>query len=92
MSANDFEQDWSAMFNQMVSSGDIHPAIADDKLVPREIDRKYIALHEELGNGEYGAVWKASLDESEGGGGPEFLVAAKTVKLVCFCSVLNPLF
>jgi hypothetical protein len=46
---------------------------------PREIKRAHLCLIEEVGKGQFGSVFKATLDESSIGGSPEHLVAAKTV-------------
>jgi serine/threonine protein kinase len=48
--------------------------------VPREIKRSHLHMIEEVGKGQFGSVYKATLDESSTVGGvPEYLVAAKTV-------------
>ena len=77
---------------------------ANNTLVPREINRKYLALHEELGNGEYGAVWKAGLDESEEGGPPEYVEGCTALHITytrhagapappqaAYCTACNPI-
>jgi serine/threonine protein kinase len=47
---------------------------------PRELKRSNVVLLEQVGQGAFGAVWKAMLDESSTTGSPEYQVAAKTVK------------
>lgn len=44
--------------------------------IPREVDRKSLTMLSKLGNGAFGDVWKAHLDESESGV-PGFTVAVK---------------
>ena len=48
--------------------------------VPREIGENNVQLLEELGQGKFGCVYKALLNEAASTGVPAFLVAAKTSK------------
>jgi serine/threonine protein kinase len=45
---------------------------------PREIKRSHVTLVTKIGNGAFGDVWKAFLDESKAGGVPGYEVAVKT--------------
>lgn len=75
----DFEKELA----RMIASGDIHP---DDgrresmKLIPREINRRSLHLVEQVGQGQFGQVWKGILDEAHSRGTPAYTIAAKTVK------------
>ena len=73
--------DWDKEFARMVASGEIY---ADDgqqkQATPREIMRRNLHFIEKVGNGQFGEVFKAMLDEQQGRGTPEYMVAAKTVK------------
>ncbi len=48
--------------------------------VPRDIDEKHLQLIEPLGEGKFGCVFKAKLDEHELNGVPGYIVAAKASK------------
>jgi len=64
----------------MVASGDIILPDDDNALKPpREIKRRHLVMIEKVGNGAFGEVWKALLDEGARTGTPEYMVAAKTV-------------
>ena len=47
--------------------------------MPREIERRALTRMFKLGEGNYGEVWKYSLDEP-GRGVPAYMVAVKTLK------------
>jgi hypothetical protein len=46
-----------------------------------EIARASLKLVEQIGEGQFGSVFKAMIDEASLGGAPEYIVAAKTVRL-----------
>jgi hypothetical protein len=85
--------DFQALFNQMLDSGDITSAgsasgataTADKSTpvprLPREIPRQCVTKSEKVGEGAFGEVFKAILDESKHGSGgvPGYLVACKSV-------------
>lgn len=82
--------DFVAMVEMMVATGAIDAAACTDKqaagkgsvggsAAPREIPRKRLAMLGRLGNGAFGEVWKATLDEESSRGVPVHTVAAKTV-------------
>ena len=69
--------DFKEHVQQMDASGELP---LNNALIPREIDRSHLTMIETIGSGAFGAVWKATLDESASAGGmPGYLVAAKTV-------------
>lgn len=74
--------DWDKEIARMMESGDIMAADEDMKkfLVPREISRRSLSFIEKVGEGQFGDVFKAMLDEQFSRGTPEYMVAAKTVK------------
>jgi serine/threonine protein kinase len=71
--------DFDQLNRQMLASG----TIPDSKLAmdrkPRELKRASVVLLERIGQGEFGTVWNAMLDESSATSRPERQVAAKTV-------------
>ena len=81
LASAEFEERWA----EMIASGEIQSEEefaarqAAVKATPRELKRSHIALVEVVGSGQFGAVWKAMLDESPRGGPPAYMVAAKTV-------------
>ena len=65
---------------RLVASGDLDANEAKS-CIPREIKRSSVTLISQLGEGAFGEVHKATLDESRSiGGVPAYLVAAKVVK------------
>ena len=76
MTAHDFK----TTLTKMSANGEID---INNSLTPREINRNALTLVDVVGSGQFGRVWKGTLDESSTGGGtgvPSYLVAAKTVK------------
>jgi serine/threonine protein kinase len=71
--------DFQAAFDRMRENGDISIASAMKIKTPREIRRHDLELIEKIGHGDFGDVWKATLDESASRDNPSFTVAAKTV-------------
>lgn len=57
-----------------------------DSKTPREISRDYITLLEQLGEGHFGGVFKAILNDIEVTGMPEYLVAVKVCPALQFLS------
>ena len=73
--------DWDKEFARMIESGEITPESDEGKrLIPREISRRNLHMIEKVGQGQFGDVFKAMLDEQHSRGTPEYMVAAKTVK------------
>jgi surface protein len=83
--ANDQDADIGVASGTYTEAGlstatDLGPAPALRIRAPREIKRSHLAMIEEVGKGQFGSVYKATLDESSTSGGvPEYTVAAKTV-------------
>jgi hypothetical protein len=76
MQAFDFE----AEISRLITAGEID---ADDEAAsrtPREVKRTNVTMTEMIGEGAFGEVWKAVLDESSAGGVPGYMVAVKTSK------------
>jgi len=48
--------------------------------IPREVKRSHVVMINKIGQGGFGDVWKAMIDESTVGGVPGYLVAVKTTK------------
>jgi serine/threonine protein kinase len=72
--------DFDGQFDRMLQTGEISKDQLNATLKPREIKRHNVMLLEQVGQGAFGAVWKAKLDESKSTNGvPEYMVAAKTV-------------
>jgi serine/threonine protein kinase len=69
--------DFQGELNRLLSSGYLAAEQARNERVPREIKRANVRLSERLGAGQFGEVWKATLDESKIGGVPGYLVAVK---------------
>jgi serine/threonine protein kinase len=73
--------DFGELNHKMLENG----TITNEQLVgnrkPRELKRLNIVFLEQVGSGAFGAVWKATLDESSATSIPEYQVAAKTVLL-----------
>ena len=75
--AHNFQLD----LDRLVAAGEIDAGDAANTGVPREIKRGCVNLITKLGEGNFGEVYKATLDESRKiGGVPSYLVAAKVVK------------
>jgi hypothetical protein len=53
---------------------------SNGRVVPREIRRSRIKTLDEIGQGAFGAIFKASLDESAENGVPAYQVAVKMLK------------
>lgn len=85
------QRDFTELIQEMLKSGEISidqlgraaamgAASASDGTtfgIPREVDRKSLTMLSKLGNGAFGDVWKALLDESASLGVPGFTVAVK---------------
>jgi serine/threonine protein kinase len=76
MQAFDFE----AEIARLITAGEID---ADDEAAsrtPREVKRSHVTMTDMIGEGAFGEVWKAVLDETAAGGVPGYMVAVKTSK------------
>ena len=75
MTPHDFE----AAFNNLRSLGLVRGdhSGGKDSRKPKEIKAMHVNRVEELGEGAFGTVWKAILDESSVGGPPGYMVAIK---------------
>jgi hypothetical protein len=71
--------DFKAEFEKMIASGAFSSLHVHDSKTPREIPRKCVTKSEKVGEGAFGEVFKAVLDESHHGGVPGYLVACKSV-------------
>jgi hypothetical protein len=83
--------DFKALFDQLMASGEISneqvtglqlsQAASGVKVsnLPREIHRSCVVKSDKIGEGAFGEVFKAVLDESKHGGVPGYLVACKSV-------------
>jgi serine/threonine protein kinase len=69
--------DFDKLNLKMLESGTILADQLFSECKPRELKRSTVTLLEQVGSGSFGAVWKATLDESNTT--PEYQVAAKTV-------------
>jgi hypothetical protein len=72
--------DFAAEIERLINAGEID---ADDEAAsrtPREIKRSHVTSTEMIGEGAFGEVWKAVLDETAAGGVPGYMVAVKTSK------------
>ena len=72
-------QSKSGAAGQLGPSRRLSNVAADDYDAPREVRRSALTLVDQVGSGQFGAVWKGMLDESATGGPPSYLVAAKTI-------------
>jgi hypothetical protein len=76
--------DFKAEFARLVSAGEIDENGEDgddsQSRVPREIKRSHLTMVQQIGEGAFGEVWRAVLDESSSGGVPGYSVAVKTSK------------
>eukprot|EP00040_Diaphanoeca_grandis_P022641 m.122095 g.122095 ORF g.122095 m.122095 type:complete len:1389 (+) comp28900_c0_seq2:179-4345(+) len=75
--------DFAIVLEKLKKQGNLSIDVgSSDAKFPRELPRSCINLVKVIGSGAFGDVWKATLDESKskGGGPPEYLVAAKTVR------------
>jgi serine/threonine protein kinase len=70
--------DFDELNRKMIEDGTIEVGRLLFDCKPRELKRANMTLIEQVGRGAFGAVWKATLDESSSGI-PEYQVAAKTV-------------
>jgi serine/threonine protein kinase len=71
--------DFQCTFDRMKKNGDFAPDSGGMVKIPREIRRRDLELIERIGQGAFGDVWKAILDETHTRGNPSFTVAVKTV-------------
>ena len=72
--------DFEAEIVRLITAGEID---ADDEAAsrtPREVKRTHVTMTEMIGEGAFGEVWKAVLDETSAGGVPGYMVAVKTSK------------
>jgi hypothetical protein len=72
--------DFEAEIARLITAGEID---ADDEAAsrtPREVKRTHVTMTELIGEGAFGEVWKAVLDETSAGGVPGYMVAVKTSK------------
>jgi hypothetical protein len=72
--------DFEAEISRLITAGEID---ADDEAAsraPREVKRTHVTMTEMIGEGAFGEVWKAVLDETAAGGVPGYMVAVKTSK------------
>ena len=69
--------DFKAHLGRLKETGELYE---HDVGVPRELKRKSVTMVTKVGAGAFGEVWKAVLDESDRGGVPGYMVAAKTAK------------
>jgi hypothetical protein len=76
MRAHDFADEMGWMLKE---AGQNEAEVAPNR-APREIKRKFVATTVKLGQGQFGEVFKALLDESPDGGVPGYAVAVKTSK------------
>lgn len=72
--------DFHAELQKMLSEGEIEPEHAANNAVPREIRRSCVQLSEQIGEGQFGAVYKGTLDEFKHNGVPGYLAAIKMVR------------
>jgi serine/threonine protein kinase len=71
--------DFDELNKKMLENGTIASGQLYRDRKPRELRRSSLVLLQQVGSGAFGAVWKATLDESATTGLPEYQVAAKTV-------------
>ena len=72
--------DFEERLQAMIASGDLVPEqISGADRTPREIKRSWLTLVETIGHGNFGEVWKGTLDDQSHADVPEYMVAAKTV-------------
>jgi serine/threonine protein kinase len=72
--------DFDELNKTMIANGTVPDGLLHSECKPRELKRSNVVLLEQVGQGAFGAVWKAMLDESSTTGSPEYQVAAKTVR------------
>ena len=73
--------DFLAQLEQMKEDGLVDPAQISGDRVPRELNRGWLMFIDKLGEGAFGEVWKGLLNDGDSADTPEYLVAAKTVKV-----------
>jgi serine/threonine protein kinase len=71
--------DFDQLNRQMLANGTIPDGKVAMDRKPRELKRASVVLLERIGQGEFGTVWNALLDECSATSRPEYQVAAKTV-------------
>jgi hypothetical protein len=72
--------DFEAEIVRLIEAGEIEADDAVASRAPREVKRTHVTMTEMIGEGAFGEVWKAVLDESAAGGVPGYMVAVKTSK------------
>lgn len=75
--------DFKAEIERLMDAGEIDKAAdgtEEGAKIPREIKRTHIVMIQQIGEGAFGEVWKAVLDESSSGGVPGYHCAVKTSK------------
>ena len=73
--------DFKAQLEQMKEDGLVDPGVIAGDRVPRELKRSLLMFLHKLGEGAFGEVWKGLLKDGDNTSVPEYLVAAKTVKV-----------
>ena len=76
MLATDFFEQLQAMKDR----GEVDATQASKSGVPRELKRRWLALVDKLGHGQFGDVWKGLLKDGGNPSIPEYMVACKVVK------------
>ena len=73
--------DFDERVEAMLAKGELLPEQVQNNRAktPREINRRWLTLVDKIGHGNFGEVWKGTLDDKDHVGVPEYMVAAKTV-------------
>ena len=71
--------DFYAKMQNMLDTGEIMPGQMDGDRKPRELKRGWVNMVDKIGQGAFGEVYKALLDDKAHRDIPEYLVAVKTV-------------
>ena len=71
--------DFEARVQALLDNGELVPDQISANRTPREIRRPWLTLVEKVGSGNFGEVWKGTLDDKDHPAVPEYMVAAKTV-------------